>query len=425
MLVVAMAWLGRHWGKPEKPLSERDEAGLALAARDYPAARGHLARWLEEQPADGEARLLMARACRRDGDQAAWERHLRSAHELGVPADRLDVERALGAAQWHGSRRADQKLLDLLQAHPQDDVPILEVVVQDSLDNDLTAQVASLTARWLDRHPDDWLPYYYRAAARLRAPSPPYARIIADLRAALEINSARLDARLLLAQAQARDGHHREALADYRVYLDQRPGDPEALRGLADCQLYLSDVDGARATLDNLLAKDRTSAPAFLLLARADWVDGRPEEAMAALDQAERLAPTDLDVLRARLIVLRQLDRMAEAERCRRRSQAAREQARRLEVLAQDVRDLPERADLRLRAGELAVTMGRDAEALHWLQTALWADPDYAPACRDLADYWEKHGRPDLATGYRRRAGGLDRNYGAQSRGASGPGGTP
>jgi tetratricopeptide (TPR) repeat protein len=405
LLAASLAWFGLYHRNVEEPLSPRDQAGVAMAARDYPAARAHLARWLDEHPGDGGAQLLMARACRGGGDQAAWERHLRAAAALGMPADQLELEQALGAARWQGSRRADQKLLDLLPAHAGDEVAILDVVVQDSLANDVTSQVTLLTTRWLDRYADDWLPHYYRAAALLRAPSPPYPQIITELQTALAKSPNNLDARLLLAEALSHGGHHREALAEFRAYLEQRPGDPEALRGLADCQLCLSDVDGARATLETLLAMDRTTAPALLLLARADWVDGRPEEALAALDRAERLAPTDLDVLRARLIVLLQLERTADADRCRRRLEAAREQERRLQARVQDVRDQPDRADLRFRAGELALSMGRDADALHWLQTALWADPTYAPACRALADYWEKHARPDLAGGYRRRLG--------------------
>jgi tetratricopeptide (TPR) repeat protein len=390
-------------GGRQPEVSAFEHARHAVAARDFAAAREHLTRWLAQQAQDAEAHLLMARACRGSGDEAGWNSNLRDAEKLHAPADQITMERTLGDARWHGSWHKHQELLALLPSQPPNDAAILEVLVQDDLDNDLPYEGVSLAGRWVAAHPDDGLAYYYRAVAGMQLPGRQPDAAIADARHALDLNPPLLDAHLLLARAYAKGQHFKDALAEYRAYLEKRPGNTEAVLGSADCQLFLSDVDGARATLEAFVAKDRTNARALLLLARADWVDGRPEASLARLTEGERLAPSDLDILRARLTALRQLERADEVKRCQQRYNAARAQDHRLAELCRDVGEQPERADLRCRAGELALEMRRDQEGLHWLKTALWFDPKCAPACRALADYWDKYGRPERAADYRSR----------------------
>ena len=108
-----------------------------------------------------------------------------------------------------------------------------------------------------------------------------------------------------------RAGRYREAAQGYREATRREPNNPVGLRNLGDAYRKIGRDDDARAAYeqglavtDRMLAVNAHNAQTLqtrgILLAKL----GRADEAVAAVDEAVRLAPNDADVLYERAVVL-------------------------------------------------------------------------------------------------------------------------
>ena len=77
---------------------------------------------------------------------------------------------------------------------------------------------------------------------------------------------------------------------------------------------------------------------------------------------------------------------------------------KRLEALNRAVGQAPENADLRHEAATICLRNGQEQEALRWLSGALQVSPQYRPAHQALAEYYERHSKPERAAYHRRLA---------------------
>ena len=93
------------------------------------------------------------------------------------------------------------------------------------------------------------------------------------------------------------------------------PNDPELACGLAACLFDLKLVATARATLEEVLREHPLHIRAWCNLALACEADGDPSAALAALERAAILAPTDASVLRARIALALRSDLPLQAMR--------------------------------------------------------------------------------------------------------------
>ena len=114
-----------------------------------------------------------------------------------------------------------------------------------------------------------------------------------------------------LALLEYRAGRYREAAQGYAEATRREPNNPIGLRNLGDAYRKIGRAADARAAYqqglavtDRMLGVNAHSAQTLqtrgILLAKL----GRAEEAVAALDEAVRLAPSDADVLYERAVVL-------------------------------------------------------------------------------------------------------------------------
>ncbi len=171
-----------------------------------------------------------------------------------------------------------------------------------------------------------------------------------------------------------------------------RPGDAAALLGVAKCQLELARSGEAQAALDELLAAHSGNAAGLLLRGKLDLDRGAPAEALPWLKRAETAQPHDPDVTQSLVHTLSQLGRDAEAEKYRARFDDLRNWSGQLDDVATRAGRDPDNVALRHEAGTLCLRLGRDAEAVRWLASALEIDPDHKPTHRALADYHEQRG---------------------------------
>jgi tetratricopeptide (TPR) repeat protein len=213
-----------------------------------------------------------------------------------------------------------------------------------------------------------------------------------------EDRKARLDlARLILETRQAPDEAARHA--EWLVTTD--PRDSTALIQLAACREAQSRTDEAIALLDRVIAEFPPNARAYHIRGRLEMARGADSSALPFLRRAAELDRSDPDALYSLFLCLQRAgapEQAAEAEKNWRRCS---DDLRRARELGRLIAASPHDPELRREMGELFLRNGRDAEGLHWLESALAEQPTHAPTHRVLAAYFDRTGQPERAASHR------------------------
>jgi tetratricopeptide (TPR) repeat protein len=328
------------------------------------------------------------------------------AQSLGWPRHQILLEQRLTQAESGDTWSVEEALLDELNRLPPEERLILEALVKGYLNNFRFLDAVELATPWIERYPHDGLAYLYRARAYQGLGR--WGDAVEDYREALKILPDSMTARLWCADSHLALHDFEEALDNYELYRKMAPGDREALFAIAECQFSLGQPE-ARATLENLLAKDPRHEGGLLLSAKIDLVEDAPDKALVHLRQALAISPRDPQVLQALTGTLRQLQRREEANQMEKQYRRLLDQAQQLTQLKEKILSQPEDATLRYQAGALSLEMGREKEAADWFQSVFWIDPNHRPTHLALADYWKKHSQPERAAYHLRRAEGKRR----------------
>ena len=149
------------------------------------------------------------------------------------------------------------------------------------------------------------------------------------------------------------------------------PKDASALKGRAEVALYSGDMAGARRWLDEAIKADPFDDGAFHVRGRVRAMLGDAAGSQADRETFDRLKKEQAELLALRSTLL----------------------------------NAPSDNDSRSKVVAWCFAHGREKDALEWAMAILANDPNHAPTCRILADYYAK--RPDgagLANLYRLRA---------------------
>jgi len=267
-------------------------AQRALADRDFPTARQHLASCLQACPTDSETLLMAAQAARRDGDFAAADRLLRSCLEAdGVP-EAIDLERKLLRLQG-GYLQDAEVCAHFCAANPNaaQTAPVLEALIVGTIrELDLPRAQRCLNL-WLERQlgkADQIQGLVWGGDIAIR--SGEVGRALACYRQAVEADLRHDAARLRLAELLSRYAPQ-EALAHLDELLHHRPEDPTLRLCLARCRRALGEHEEARRLLDELLTEKRGSADAVLERGQLELDLGDAVAAEPWLRRALVLAP--------------------------------------------------------------------------------------------------------------------------------------
>ena len=122
---------------------------------------------------------------------------------------------------------------------------------------------------------------------------------------------------------------------------------------------------------------------------------GKADEAVAILREAERSNPSDEDVHYNLGIALAKLEKNEEA----------------VKEYQEALRLLPDYAEARNNLGNLLLRMGKSDEALKQFEEAVKVMPDYASAWNNYGNALQQLGRTNLAKEYFQKAVDLDTNY--------------
>jgi predicted Zn-dependent protease len=415
----ALAWLRRHAGRAAAVLAALLLAGLAAyftarsvgASRHYRAAvealdrrdprqaRQHLDAYLSAWPGDPVGHLLAARAARLAGDFDRAEDHLRACQGRQGVTRENSLEWALLHAQRDGLNEWEDDLRSRLDQDDPDALWILDVLTAQLMHSRRLFEARRYLDQWLQRCPDDPVPLVRRGwvAEHLLVED----AALADYQRALTLEPGNDEVRLRVAEILERTRHAEEALPHFEELRRRQPDSPAVLLGLARCHHQLGQTAEARDLLDALLAGHPDDPQALGERGRLALAVGNAGGAESWLRRAADRAPYDRDINYSLHECLSRLGKAEEARGVSARLKQIEEDQRRMGRLFSDLLKRPHDADLRYEGGMIFLRNGFTEDGLDWLQTALREDPGHRPTHRALAEYYEQHGRPDLAATHR------------------------
>lgn len=323
-------------------------------------------------------------------------------------------QRGEGLRLAKAGRLADAApLLERAAARNGTDVEVVSALAQARLAGPDPAAAEGPLTRWCELAPDDARPYRLRMGLRQRiargkwSPADRLKRseeAAADGRRVLELDPDDDPTRRALAGLLVEVGRFAEAEPLARAALARAPADPSLLVLLAKACHPLGKRAEAEAALDAALHARPESADALLLRAVLHREADQPEKAVPLLRRAVSLdRALRKDGLYQLGLALVATGRAEEA----RRVMAELDLLTLQDAVAND--HFPNTLAMRVQVAEAMLRAGRPEPAREQLEAVLKESPDFAPAHRVLALYYEQTGRPDRAAEHRRRSeGGSD-----------------
>ncbi len=366
-------------------------------------ALGHFRYCLQVWPRDPETLLLAARAARRrrafaDAEQYQ-ERYLACVGE----DDDLTLEGLLLRAELgelDEVRLALEKLVD--QGHPATGL-ILEAQARGYLRQFRLVDAMERLRRWQQRDPDNAQIAYLRGQVFDRSVN--LHEAIASYRRALKADPEHDDARRMLAGHLLDLAQGREALP-HLTYLVRRYPDDLPLRVLlARCRSQLGQASRAEALLDEVLARDPENGPALAERGNLALQRGDNERAETCLRKAAARDPTNYQAHYQLYQALKRLGKADQARALDKRLDMMRADIQRIQdIVRGQMQARPHDPALHYELGMIYLRAGAAGEGLRWLHSALGQDPNYAPAHRALAAFYQQTGSPGRAAHHRQRA---------------------
>lgn len=355
---------------------------------DVEAALGYAALAQRISRQAPEIELARARLERREGDMAAFRRHLQRARHLGIAPERAEREQLLAQAQSGQMRVAGPKLVELLETAGGDEAEICEAYAKGYMRMRDFSSALALLGAWADDFPNDARPHAWigQIHAELRATE----QAERAFRKALDRDPANPSAAFGLGQMLLDLKRSAEAIPFFRIATDDPNIGAAAAAGLAQCLRAQSRRDQAVQVLHESLQRFPDDEQLLVEQAQMLVEQGNYAEAEKGLQTLIGAGSRRREVRYVYATALRGLGRSDEAAK---HFEYATEAAERTAVANRriaDVADDPDNAQLRYEIGAAHLRYGNLEDGLMWLQSALEIDPKHRPTHRALADYYER-----------------------------------
>jgi predicted Zn-dependent protease len=391
-----------YWGLVLRPVDRLAEsARQAVRSGRYQDAGRLLHDWREQRPSSGEVYLWIARnalALRKPADEVS--RLYERARSLGCPRREREVFEALGLVRQGRYREAEPALRRVFEHDPRPDAQVDEALAQAYLENYALAAASEVIDRWARDFPADATPYLWRAEIDRRVEGRA-SFLIDDYLQARKRDPANDTAALGLAEELRKAHRNTEAAVEFAAYLARHPQNPAALLGAARNARELGDDDDA----ERWLSRATSAAPENVEIyrERGDLAlrQGAFAKALHWLDIAVRLDPFDIATRYNRGLVLRRLGQAEQADR--ELAESARLRAEQTELIQAQTALAKHPNDRRqqVKIARWMFTHGHEPEGVRWAEKILRDQPGHPEACRLLAEYYAKVGKPGLANSYR------------------------
>jgi predicted Zn-dependent protease len=386
-------WAGYHYRAAEQ----------AVQRRDFEQAQSHLALCLQVWPRSAETHFLAARTARRAGSYDEARQHLAACKKLQWVPEAIDLEYALLLAQQGDTAPVEVYLLSCVHKDHPDSELILEALARGYLQTFQLTRALECLDLWLERQPDEVQALAWRGEVLERLDR--HQAALEDYRRVVDLDAGRDDTRLRLADLLLRKRQPREALTHYEEVYRRQPGNAEALLGLALCQREVGQLEEARQLLDQLLAVEPRNPRALTARGQVASERGQLPEAEEWLRRAVTVVPFERDTVYAFEQCLHRRGKTDEAKEWHARLERIDADLKRMNELVAQVHRSPHDPALRCEAGVLLLRNGQEKEGLRWLASALRQNPAHAQTHQVLADYFERHGEPELAAQHRQQGG--------------------
>ncbi|MBY0456718.1 MAG: tetratricopeptide repeat protein [Gemmataceae bacterium] len=317
-------------------------------------------------------------------------------------------DEALGLAKA-GRLAEAEPLLEAALARDANDSEVVSALALAKLNGPDPAAAERLLSRWCELRPNEARPFQLRMdlrhrVARGRATTTErldgLEAALADGRRVLELEPANDPVRREVAWLALQASHFAEAEREVRQSLKAAPADGWLNYLLAKSLHAQGRRIEAAATLEPVVKAQPNFADALLLRAILHADDDRHDRAIPLLRQALALPnPPRRDALYRLGLSLAAVGQADEARK----------------VMAElDILNLtgsienghfPNNPAMRTQIAEAMILAGRLSDANSELDAALAADPNFAPAHRAKATYYDRVGQTDRAAEHRRRAG--------------------
>lgn len=387
------------------------QARAELRLRHAEAALTHLQAAKQVGSNYPELHFLLARAHRRLGRLDLARVHLERAWNSGFPVEYLQREQCLALAQAGQMAEAEPHLRRLLLNPGEDGAEICEAYVNGYFATYCFQQALGLLDAWQADFPNDPQPFVFRGVfAEHRGRE---LQAVEHYRSALRLDPENADVRLRLAKALSAINDHAAAEVHYRWLAERRPGDPEALVGVAESARASGDLDEGRILLRRVLDGHPDHAAGMLAMGRLELAADRPRQAVRWLTRGVAERPYDVGM---RYALATALQAAGENERAKQHFEfvaAAQDALERARVLSDEVLMHPRDVQKRFEIGTILLQYSSPLEGAGWLQSVLKLQPDHVAAHQALAGYYQERGHSELAERHRKLAGSGRQQEGA------------
>ncbi len=401
LLAVVLCWGGFALERHLQVQSHYRSAQAAFDRHDWKAARESLKQVRQLSPDDPTAHLLAARAERRLENLGEARTHLDTAVRIQKgETQAVKVERALVRVHEGDLAGTEAFLRGCIDQDDPDTPEILDILAASLEINYRDAEALRLLDELLRRQPDhfDALVRRGRTAKSMGW----HEDAVRFYERALHLRPDVDSVRLALAEIQVVIGQFAAAREHFEKLRARQPSNPSVLFGLARCDAGTGSHQKALAAFDRLLEANPND---WMVLTERGWLAvqlDRPADGEADLRRADALAPPDIPPTRL-VNCLRLLGKTDDANKFQAKADGIQADRKRAAELGDLIREkTPNDPEPRYELGCLLLRLGRQRDAVHWLNTALAKAPAHRKTHQALFEFYQSVRAFDLAERHRR-----------------------
>ena len=376
-------------------------ANVALRERQQMAAQRWLwvsmslnwAPWLTADRA--ETHYLQAKVWRRSGQLERVAEALNRAKSLNFDQSLLEREQSFALAQDGQFQRLGRGWGRLFLESGSDAPELADAYVTFCCSRFRLAEADQVLASWEADFPEDHRPHWHRG--RMRFVLQEWDACLLSLERATQLAPSDVATRLLKAQAHAKLLQFAEAEVQLAVALRWEPHNATALILLAICQSHRDDVDGARQSLQHVLAQAPGNFEALRELGLLELKWGHFSTAQEVLQRAVVSHEEDAELRHALAKALTATGRASDAEAHFAFQEEAAKPLLRLPELTTRLSRQPQDVELRHAVARIVWTYRSRADGLLWLKSTLEFAPAHAATHALLAEHYRLVGKHELA----------------------------
>jgi tetratricopeptide (TPR) repeat protein len=396
--LAAVTWL---WLRPARPSASRIQA--AISDRRFEEASKELDQWMKRDSKDALAlamrgRLLLAQEKPQEALAA-----FNQAQSLGHPEADLEGPVGVILARAGRHKEAEPLLLRARERAPAPDADLEEALARVFIDSFRFGPALDAIDRWIKADPKSPTAWLWRAQVNDRTGAP-LDQIAEDFQRVLERDPASDTARLGIADALRGLGRHEDALREYRLYLEQHPGESAALACAGLSALEAGNEDQACEFLEHAIQSEPANAIALDGLAAIALRRRQSEKALSLIDTALEIDKFNPDFHYRRALALDGLGRRSEASTERQARNRLRTELSELGSIRTKLLRTPTDRELQARLALWLLDHGRDDEGVIWARRVLDSPDPHPEVAAALVRYYEHRGDTGLANFFRVKA---------------------